>query len=126
MVISAGGWEELGNQEFCRKSLICYWRSATFSCGLSNNSSLLHGSSRLFPLVWTCVIAFLGSGQFQALHPLLETVTCFVVEIVLSLFCPPNFSLTFRRLDSKNIVIRFHPGLRQFGNFCRLTNCISR
>ena len=28
-------------------------------------------------------------------------------------------------LDSRNIVIRFHSGLWQFGN-CRLTNCISR
>ena len=58
---------------------------------LSDNSSLLHGSSRLFPLDWTCVIAFLGSGQIQALHLLLETVTYFVVQIVFSWFCPPKF-----------------------------------
>ena len=125
MVISAGSWQELGNREFCRKSLICCWRSATFACGLSDNLSLLLGSSRLFPLVWTRVIAFLESGQFQALHRLFETVTYFVVQIALYWFCPPNFSSTFRLLGSKNIVIRFHPGLWQFG-IRRLTNCISR
>ena len=91
---------------------------------LSDDSSLLHGSSRLFPLDWTCVIAFLGSGQFQALHLLLETVTYFVVQIVLSWFCSPNFSSTFRLLHSRNIVIRLHPRLWQSG-ICRLTNCIS-
>ena len=125
MAISAGSWQALENQEFCKKSLICCWRSAIFACCLSDNSSLLHGSSRLFTLFWTCVIAFLGSGQFQTLHPLLETAIHFVVQIMLSWLCPPNFSSTLCLFDLRNIVIRLHPALWPFG-ICRLTDCISR